>query len=103
MRAVFTPMQAAMGRFCVTPRTKRPRRVRLINSATSSSTATAKAMISRRFQGSVRLPMTTTLPDIQLGFSTPTFCAPNRLRTLCMSTRLRPQVASSVSSGRPYR
>ncbi len=43
------------------------------------------------------------LPLIQLGFSTPTFCAPNRLRTNCISTRLMPQVASRVSSGRPYK
>ena len=42
-------------------------------------------------------------PLIHTGFSTPTFCAPNTLRTSCCSTRLMPQVASSVSSGRPYR
>ncbi len=38
---------------------------------------------------------------IQAGFSTPTFCAPKIERTACISIRLMPQVASSVSSGRP--
>ena len=101
MRAVFTPMQLAIGRFCVTPRTNRPRRVFEISRVTPISTAAAKAMMRMRFQGSVRLPSSVTLPLIQLGFSTPTFCAPNRLRTPCISTSEMPQVASSVSSGRP--
>ncbi|MNL64022.1 hypothetical protein D3C87_1881980 [compost metagenome] len=46
---------------------------------------------------------TCTPPLIHAGFSTPTFCAPKIVRTSCISTRLMPQVASSVSSGRPYR
>ena len=45
--------------------------------------------------------MTSTPPDIHDGFSTCTFCAPNIVRTACISIRLMPQVASSVSSGRP--
>ena len=57
--------------------------------------------MTMRFQGNCRLPITTTPPLIQLGFSTPTFCAPNTERTSCISIRLMPQVASSVSSGRP--
>ena len=101
MRAVLTPMQDAIGRFCVTPRTNRPRRVLPISSATASSTAKAKPMMMIRFQGRVRLPSSVMPPLIQDGFSTPTFCAPNRLRTPCISTRLMPQVASRVSSGRP--
>jgi hypothetical protein len=48
MRAVFTPMQAAMRRFCVTPRTNRPSRVRPISSAMPSSTSAAKARMASR-------------------------------------------------------
>ncbi|MCY1362503.1 hypothetical protein D9M69_492230 [compost metagenome] len=94
-------MQLAIGRFCVTPRTNRPSRVRVISNVTPISTAAAKPMMTMRFQGRFRLPSRVMPPLIQLGFSTPTFCAPKRLRTACMSTRLMPQVASSVSSGRP--
>jgi hypothetical protein len=48
MRAVFTPMQAAILRFCVTPRTNRPSRVLAISSATPASTRPAKTMIAMR-------------------------------------------------------
>ena len=54
-----------------------------------------------RLNGSVRLLITSTPPDSHAGFSTGTFCAPKSERTACCSTRLMPQVASSVSSGRP--
>ena len=90
-----------MRRFCVTPRTNRPSRVRAISSATPASTSTAKAMMAMRLKGSVRLLISATPPDSQAGFSTGTFCAPNSVRTACIRTRLMPQVASSVSSGRP--
>ena len=39
--------------------------------------------------------------DIQTGSRRRTFCAPKIERTACISIRLMPQVASSVSSGRP--
>ena len=90
-----------MRRFCVTPRTNRPSRVRAISSATPPSTSAAKAMIAIRLYGSTRLLITSTPPDSHVGFSTGTFCAPKIERTACCSTRLMPQVASSVSSGRP--
>ncbi|KAF1057107.1 MAG: hypothetical protein GAK39_06396 [Variovorax sp.] len=101
MRAVFTPMQEAIGRFCVTPRTNRPSRVRPISQPMASSTSTAKTMMHRRFHGSVTFDSSDRPPLIQAGFSTPTFCAPNSERTSCCSIRLMPQVASRVSSGRP--
>ena len=103
MRAVLTPMHEAMGRFCVTPRTNRPKRVLPINSAMPTSTAAANTMINTRFQGNCRLGSNCSEPLIHEGFSTPTFCAPNKLRTPCISTRLMPQVASKVSKGRPYK
>ena len=58
-------------------------------------------MMTMRFHGSTRLVMTSTPPAIQDGFSTCTFCAPKIVRTAWIRIRLMPQVASSVSSGRP--
>jgi hypothetical protein len=58
MRAVLTPMQEAIGRFCVTPRTNNPRRVRLITKDIAMSTAAAKAMITKRLYGKVKFDMT---------------------------------------------
>jgi hypothetical protein len=58
-------------------------------------------MMTIRFHGSTRFGSTWIPPDMNAGFSTCTFCAPKRVRTAWMSTRLMPQVASSVSSGRP--
>ena len=52
-----------------------------------------------RAVGSV--PSTVTPPDIQTGFETSTFCAPNIVRTACIRIRLMPHVASRVSRGRP--
>ena len=101
MRAVLTPTQLAMRRFCVTPRTNRPSRVLPISAAMPSSTPAANTRIARRLYGSTRLGSTWMPPDIHDGFSTPTFCAPNKLRTDCISTRLMPQVARSVSKGLP--
>ncbi len=59
-------------------------------------------MITMRLHGSTTSVSTSTPPDIHDGFSTCTFCAPKIVRTDWISIRLMPQVASSVSSGRPY-
>ena len=59
-------------------------------------------MMARRLYGSTRPPSTVTPPDIQAGLATSTFCAPKMVRTSCIRIRLMPQVASRVSSGRPY-
>ena len=80
-RGVGTPTQLAIVRFWVTPRTNRPRRVRVSISHTSTSTSAAKKIIAIRLYGSTTLVMISTPPDIQPGFSTCTFCAPNRVRT----------------------
>ncbi|MCY1435567.1 hypothetical protein D9M71_516660 [compost metagenome] len=100
-RPVGTPQQAAMLRFCVTARTFRPRRVRFSSSQVSTSTQRAKPMMTMRFHGSTRLGSTWMPPDSHAGLATSTFCAPNSTRTSWISTRLMPQVASRVSSGRP--
>ena len=67
----------------------------------SASTPTEKATMAMRFHGSMAPANTSTPPDIQDGFATSTFCEPNRVRAAWISIRLMPQVASSVSSGRP--
>ncbi len=56
-------------------------------------------MITTRLHGSTTLVMISKPPDIQDGFWTCTFCAPKIVRTPWMRMRLKPQVASSVSSG----
>jgi hypothetical protein len=48
MRAVLTPTQEAILRFCVTPRTNRPSRVRAISSDTPASTSAAKTTMAMR-------------------------------------------------------
>ncbi len=48
MRPVGTPQQAAMLRFWVTARTFKPRRVLFSNSQVSSTTNSAKPMITMR-------------------------------------------------------
>ena len=58
-------------------------------------------MIAIRLNGSTRLLITSTPPESQPGSRPATFCAPKIERTACCRTRLMPQVASSVSSGRP--
>ncbi len=54
-----------------------------------------------RFQVMVAPPMSSKPPVIQDGFDTSLLGAPKIVRTSCCSTRLTPQVASSVSSERP--
>ena len=98
---VRTPSALAIARFCVTARTKRPSRVRVSSTHTSSSTPPANATMTIRLHGSTTLVMISTPPDIHAGFSTCTFCAPKIVRTAWIRMRLRPHVASSVSSGRP--
>ncbi len=101
MRGVATPRPAARCRSCVTARTRSPSRVRVSSARTESSTAAAKSRMAMRFQGNTSPGRMVTPPDIQDGFATSTFWAPKAVRTDCMRRRLAPQVASSVSSGRP--
>ena len=68
---------------------------------TRSKTLAAKAKMAMRLKGRTNPARSVTPPDIQEGFETSTFCAPKAVRTAWMARRLAPQVASSVSSGRP--
>ena len=98
---VRTPSALAIARFCVTARTKRPSRVRVSSTHTSNKTPPANAMMTMRLKGSTTLVMISMPPDMNAGFSTCTFCAPKIVRTAWIRMRLKPQVARSVSSGRP--
>jgi len=80
---------------------QKPSRVRVSSSQTPRRTPAEKRRITIRFQGRTRSGSRLTPPDIQLGFETSTFCAPKLSRTVWMMSRLAPQVARSVSSGRP--
>ena len=92
----------AIGRFCVTPRTNRPSRVRRSGAPDAEQDREGEADDDDAVAGQHQVAASPRRRrDIQLGFSTCTFCAPNSERTACISTRLMPQVASSVSSGRP--
>ncbi|MOA37359.1 hypothetical protein D3C78_1589440 [compost metagenome] len=77
--------------------------MRLSSSQVSSTTARAKPMITRRLYGNTRFGSSWTPPDSHAGLLTSTFCAPNSRRMAWIRIRLMPQVASRVSSGRPYR
>ena len=61
---------AAIARFCVTPRTKRPSRVRVSSSAIPARTAAANAMMTMRLHGSTMSGRISMPPDINAGFST---------------------------------
>jgi hypothetical protein len=90
-----------MARFCVTARTNKPRRVRVSKSQISATTNAAKPDDDHPLHGSTTPVIASIPPDIHDGFSTSTFWAPKIVRTVCIRIRLMPQVASSVSSGRP--
>ena len=92
-----------MGRFCVTPRMNKPKRVLEINKDSPINTQSANIKITRRFQGMVRPFIKTMEPLIQLGLAMATFCAPNTDLMVWIKMRLAPQVANRVSKGRPYK
>ena len=95
------PTQAAMPRFCVTARTCRPKRVRCRMNQTPADDQDDEADDGDAAPGQHQPVRDSTPPDSQSGFATATFCAPKIERTVWIRPRLMPQVASSVSSGRP--
>ena len=89
-----------MRRFCVTARICRPKAERLSSSSSATKTAIEKTMIHMRFQVMDR-PPSSKAPDIQLGLPTSRLVGPKIVRIACCRISEMPQVASSVSSGRP--
>ena len=100
MRPVEMPIAAAIRRFCVTARIRRPNDVARRAICRATKTAIASAMIQRRLVVICR-PAQSNAPDMKAGCQTWRLLAPNRLRTACCRISDTPQVASSVSSGRP--
>ena len=99
-QGVRMPMEAAIRRFCVTARTLSPRLVRFSRSRSARKTPSANSTMAMRFHVSVT-PATPIEPCSQSGVETSRFVGPKAVRTACCRMRLTPQVASSVSSGRP--
>ena len=99
-RARRTPRQAAIARFCVTARTCRPERGPLQHEPDERAAAMTKPMTPMRFQGSTR-PGAARSRRTARGVGHRHVLAPKSRRMVWMRSRLMPQVASSVSSGRP--
>ena len=99
-QGVRMPMALAMARFWVTARICRPKRVKRSTTSSRTNTAAAKTMIHMRLLVIVRLPKLKA-PDIHDGLPTSRLFGPKMVRTVCCRMSETPQVASSVSSGRP--
>ena len=100
IHGVRMPIAAAIRRFCVTARMRRPSDVRLSANSSPENTTSAKTMIQSRFQVTCIIP-TLKAPDIQSGLPTCRFVGPKIVRTACCRISDTPKVASKVSSGRP--
>ncbi len=102
MRAVGMPQHAAMPRFCVTARTWRPSARPLQQEPDERPTTSDDE--DHHGHAAVRQHEPVHQLDAArepVGFATVTFCAPKIRRTVWIRIKLMPQVASSVSSGRP--
>ncbi len=100
MRPAEIPIAEAMRRFCVTARIRRPKGVARRTSCSAMKTMTVNKMIHMR-PAVISRPPSAKDPDMKGGAATGRLSAPNTVRTSCWSTSETPQVASSVSSGRP--
>ena len=94
-------MHAAMARFWVTARTCSPKRVRCRTHQTASRDDDDEADHRDPAVGEHEPVRDLDAAGEPVGLATATFCAPKISRTVWMRIRLIPQVASSVSSGRP--
>ena len=100
MRPVEMPIAAAMRRFCVTARMRRPNDVARSSNCSAAKTTMASTMIHSRPVVICR-PPTLIEPDMKAGALTWRLLAPKIVRTACCRISETPQVASRVSSGRP--
>jgi hypothetical protein len=90
-----------MRRFCVTARICRPSAcAQHASSSSEEDEQRAKTTIQSRFQVIESWPISNE-PDIQDGLPTSRLVGPKMVRTACCRISDMPQVASSVSSGRP--
>ena len=98
IRPVEMPMAAAMRRFCVTARMRRPKGVARSRSCSATKTRIVKMMIHSRPLVISRPPRRND-PAMKDGAPTSWLLAPKVVRTACCRISEMPQVASSVSSG----
>ena len=100
MRLVRMPMEAAIARFCVTARISSPKRVKRNRASKPMKMSKVKTMIHSRLYVTVIRPRSND-PLIHEGLPTSLLVGPKTVRTPCCRISDSPQVASSVSSGRP--
>ena len=94
------PIERCHVRFCVTARICRPKAVQPQSLRSDPEDGEAKTTIHEAVVGDGQPPISNA-PDIQAGLSTTLLVGPKIVRTACCRISDRPQVASSVSSGRP--
>ncbi|MNL73121.1 hypothetical protein D3C87_1985350 [compost metagenome] len=94
------PIEEAMRRFCVTARICRPKADFFISTSSAKKIVSENSTIHMRFQVIVRPPSGND-PDIHEGLPTSWLVGPKMVRIACCRISEMPQVASSVSSGRP--
>ncbi len=97
---VLMPMALAICRFATVARTRRPQRLRYRASITAPVTKAVSASTNRPLIGMSRPGCGAQEPSSQSGSVGLTSFGPMPVRNICWIPRLRPQVASSVSSGR---
>ena len=95
-------MAEAMRRFCVTARMRSPKGVARSTAWSAAKTARVNTTIHRR-PLVISSPPRWNEPVMKAGAETGRLSGPKAVRTACCSTSDTPQVASRVSSGRPYR
>ena len=96
-----TPIARAMARFCDTALMCSPRRVRVITMNRAAKTSIVKRTMDSRLTVIASASLIWSVPLIQAGVSTDRLFAEKIDRTSCCNTRLTPNVARRVSSGRP--
>ena len=97
------PSALAISRFCETALSFRPKNVYLSTHISTRNINRQKIKITTRLIASDNAGSNCHKPVNQEGLLTGTFCGEIKVRTVCCRIRLMPKVASSVSSGRPYR
>ncbi len=99
-RLVLMPAASLMVRFCTVARMCSPIRERYINTHTRKVSSKVSPITKTPLIGMSMLEVGLNEPISQFGKVGVTSRAPKIERKDCCRTRLRPQVASSVSSGR---
>ena len=100
VRRVLMPVALAMGRLATVARTRRPQRERYSANSRPAVTTSVSAITNMPLIGMSSPSAGAQEPISQSGSVGLTSFGPIAVRNTCCIARLRPQVASSVSSGR---